>query len=143
MPTLLVRNAHVLVTSDAEHREISGGGLFATDGVITEVGPTDDLPTYADEVVDARDRLVLPGLVNTHHHLYQSLTRAVPGAQNTSLFEWMRTLYPIWARLDPNSVRVATTLGLLELARSGCTTAFDPQYLLPNGSPVEDQIQGD
>ena len=141
MPTLLVRNAHVLVTMDAEHREISGGGLFATDGVITEVGPTDDLPTYADEVVDARDRLVLPGLVNTHHHLYQSLTRAVPGAQNTSLFEWLRTLYPIWARLDPNSVRVATTLGLLELARSGCTTAFDQQYLWPNGSRVDDQIE--
>ena len=141
MPTLLVRNAHVLVTMDAQHREISGGGLFATDGVITEVGPTDDLPTYADEVVDARDRLVLPGLVNTHHHLYQSLTRAVPGAQNTSLFEWLRTLYPIWARLDPNSVRVATTLGLLELARSGCTTAFDQQYLWPNGSRVDDQIE--
>jgi len=141
MPTLLVRNAHVLVTMDAQHREISGGGLFATDGVITEVGPTDDLPTYADEVVDARDRLVLPGLVNTHHHLYQSLTRAVPSAQNTSLFEWLRTLYPIWARLDPNSVRVATTLGLLELARSGCTTAFDQQYLWPNGSRVDDQIE--
>ena len=141
MPTLLVRNAHVLVTMDAQHREISGGGLFATDGVITEVGPTDDLPTYADEVVDARDRLVLPGLVNTHHHLYQSLTRAVPGAQNTSLFEWLRTLYPIWARLDANSVRVATTLGLLELARSGCTTAFDQQYLWPNGSRVDDQIE--
>ena len=141
MPTLLVRNAHVLVTMDAQHREISGGGLFATDGVITDVGPTDDLPTYADEVVDARDRLVLPGLVNTHHHLYQSLTRAVPGAQNTSLFEWLRTLYPIWARLDPNSVRVATTLGLLELARSGCTTAFDQQYLWPNGSRVDDQIE--
>jgi 8-oxoguanine deaminase len=142
MPTLLVRNAHVLVTMDAERREIAGGGLFARDGVIEQVGITPDLPTTADEVVDARHRLVLPGLINTHHHLYQSLTRAIPGAQDTRLFDWLRTLYPIWARLHPDSVRVATTLGLLELARSGCTTAFDHQYLWPNGSRIDDQIEG-
>ena len=142
MPTLLVRNATVLVTMDAARREIAGGGLFARDGVIEQVGPTAELPPTADEVVDARDRLVLPGLINTHHHLYQSLTRAIPGAQDAGLFDWLRTLYPIWARLDPGSVRVATTLGLLELARSGCTTAFDHQYLWPNGSRVDDQIEG-
>ncbi len=141
MPTLLLRDAAVLVTMDDERREIAGGGLFARDGVIEQVGPTDTLPATADEVVDARDRLVLPGLVNTHHHLYQTLTRAIPGAQDAGLFDWLRTLYPIWARLTPKSVRVATITGLLELARSGCTTAFDHQYLWPNGSRVDDQVE--
>jgi len=141
MPTLLVKNATVLVTMDDGRREIPGGGLFARDGVIEQVGPTGELPATADEVVDASGRLVLPGLVNTHHHLYQSLTRAVPGAQDAALFDWLRALYPIWARLDPDSVRVATTLGLLELARSGCTTAFDHHYVWPNGSRVDDQIE--
>jgi 8-oxoguanine deaminase len=142
MPTLLVRDAEVLVTMDDVRREIPGGGLFARDGVIEQVGPTDALPDNADEVVDASGRLVLPGLVNTHHHLYQTLTRAVPGAQDAGLFDWLRALYPVWARLTPESVRLATTLGLLELARSGCTTAFDHQYLWPNGSSVDDQVEG-
>jgi len=142
MATLLVRNAHVLVTMDDGRREIPRGGLFARDGVIEQVGATEDLPTKADRVFDASDMLVLPGLVNTHHHLYQSLTRAVPGAQDAPLFDWLRCLYPIWAELDPKSVRVATTLGLLELAKSGCTTAFDHQYLWPNGSTVDDQVAG-
>jgi 8-oxoguanine deaminase len=141
MATLLVRNADVLVTMDDERREIPGGGLFARDGVIEIVGSAEDLPTEADEVVEAAGRLVLPGLVNTHHHLYQTLTRVVPGAQDAPLFGWLRTLYPIWARLTPEATRSATTLGLLELARSGCTTAFDHQYLWPNGSSVDDQVE--
>lgn len=140
--TLLVKNAQVLVTMDEGRREIPGGGLFARDGVIEHVGPVSALPETADRIFDAAGMLVLPGLVNTHHHLYQSLTRAVPGAQDVPLFDWLRTLYPIWANLDPASVRVATTLGLLELARSGCTTAFDQQYLWPNGSHVDDQVEG-
>jgi cytosine/adenosine deaminase-related metal-dependent hydrolase len=142
MPTLLVKNAHVIVTMDEQRREIPGGGLFARDGVIEQVGPSSELPDTADRVFDASGMLVLPGLVNTHHHLYQSLTRAMPGAQDAPLFDWLRTLYPIWAKLDPGSVRVATTLGLLELAKSGCTTAFDHQYLWPNGSRVDDQVEG-
>lgn len=142
MPSLLVVNAHVLVTMDGERREIPGGGLYAEDGWIKKVGPTNGLPDTADQVLDAAGHLVLPGLVNTHHHLYQSLTRAVPGAQDAGLFEWLRTLYPIWARLTPDAVRIATTLGLLELARSGATTVFDHQYLWPNGSSVDDQIEG-
>jgi cytosine/adenosine deaminase-related metal-dependent hydrolase len=141
MPTLLVKNAHVLVTMDDGRREIPGGGLFARDGVIEQVGPASELPNTADRVFDASGMLVLPGLVNTHHHLCQSLTRVVPGAQDAPLFDWLRTLYPIWAKLDPGSVRVATTLGLLELAKSGCTTAFDHQYLWPNGSRVDDQVE--
>ena len=141
MPSLLVKNAHVLVTMDGERREIAGGGLYAEDGWIRQVGPTADLPDTADEVLDASGHLVLPGLVNTHHHLYQTLTRAVPGAQDAALFDWLRTLYPIWANLTPDAVRISTTLGLLELARSGATTVFDHQYLWPNGSSVDDQIE--
>jgi cytosine/adenosine deaminase-related metal-dependent hydrolase len=142
MPSLLVKNAHVLVTMDGERREIAGGGLYAEDGWIRRAGPSADLPATADEVLDASGHLVLPGLVNTHHHLYQSLTRAVPGAQDAGLFDWLRTLYPIWARLTPGAVRISTTLGLLEQARSGATTVFDHQYLWPNGSAVDDQVEG-
>ena len=142
MPTLLVKNAHVLVTMDDGRREIPGGGLFTRDGVVEQVGPSAELPDTADRVIDASGLVVLPGLVNSHHHLYQTLTRAVPGAQDSPLFDWLRCLYPIWAKLDPDAVRVATTLGLLELAKSGCTTAFDHQYLWPNGSRVDDQIEG-
>src|SRR5690606_25248608 len=86
--------------------------------------------------------VVLPGLVNTHHHLYQTLTRSYPAALDAALFVWMRTLYPVWARMTPDHVRVSTTLGLAELALSGCTTAFDHQYLWPNGASIDDQIEG-
>lgn len=140
MSTLLVRNAEVLVTMDPERREIPGGGLFARDGFIEEVGVTADLPSAADEILDASGLLVLPGLINTHHHLYQTLTRAVPGAQDAGLFDWLRRLYPIWARMTPDDVDLATRTGLLELAHSGCTTVFDHHYLWPNGSSVGDQV---
>ncbi len=140
MGTLLVRHAAVLVTMDDARREIADGGLFARDGWIERVGPTGDLPETADEVLDLRGHLVAPGLVNTHHHLYQSLTRALPAAQDVALFDWLRTLYPIWARLDPEALRLATTVGLLELAHSGCTTAADHLYLFPNGCRLDDTI---
>lgn len=140
MGTLLVRNAEVLATMAGV--EIPGGGLFAEDGWITHVGPTDELPEMADEIVDLTGHVVLPGLVNTHHHLYQTMTRVIPGAQNVGLFDWLRTLYPIWARMTPDHVRVATTLGLVELAMSGATTVFDHQYLWPNGSRIDDQFEG-
>jgi cytosine/adenosine deaminase-related metal-dependent hydrolase len=140
MATLLIRNAQMLATMDDDRREFSSGGLFARDGVIEQVGTTADLPDTADEVFDASGLLVLPGLINTHHHIYQSLTRAYPPAQNVGLFAWLRALYPIWARLTPDAVRTATTLGLLELAKSGVTTVFDHQYLWPNGSRVDDQM---
>ena len=141
MSTLLVRNAQALVTMDGDRREIASGGLFARDGVIEQVGASSDLPDAADEVFDASGMLVLPGLINTHHHLYQSLTRAYPFAQHVGLFDWLKTLYPIWANLDPASVRVATALGLLEQAHSGATTVSDHQYLWPNGSRVDDQVE--
>jgi 8-oxoguanine deaminase len=139
--SLLVRNAAVLVTHDAERREIAGGGLYATDGFITQVGPTAELPETADEVLDLANHLVLPGLVNAHHHLYQTLTRAVPAAQDASLFEWLRALYPIWARLTPEAVRVSTLIGLAELAMSGCTTSSDHLYLYPDGCRLDDSIE--
>jgi cytosine/adenosine deaminase-related metal-dependent hydrolase len=140
MTTLLLRNAHVVATMDG--REIKNGSVYVRDGWIAEVGPAGDLPVEADEVVDLTDHALLPGLVNTHHHLYQTLTRVIPGAQNVGLFDWLRTLYPIWSRMTPDHVRTSTTLGLAELALSGCTTAFDHQYLWPNGSRVDDQIEG-
>lgn len=140
MATLLIRNARVLVTMDG--REIAHGGIYARDGWIENVGPSDDIPATADEVVDLTGHLVLPGLVNTHHHLYQTLTRAFPGAQDAGLFDWLTTLYPVWARMTPDHVRTATRLGLLELALSGATTVFDHQYLWPHGSSIDDQFQG-
>lgn len=140
MTSLLLRNARVLVTMDGQRREIAGGGIFARDGWIEQVGPSDRLPDTADEVIDCTDRVVIPGLVNTHHHFYQTLTRA--RAQDAELFGWLVELYPVWARIGPDHVRVATTTALVELAMSGCTTAFDHHYLWPPGTSVDDQIEG-
>ena len=105
------------------------------------VGRTADLPSQADETYDASGHVVAPGLVNTHHHLYQTLTRAFPGAQDVGLFPWLRTLYPVWAKMTPEHVQSATRLGLAELALSGATTVFDHQYLWPNGSKIDDQFE--
>jgi cytosine/adenosine deaminase-related metal-dependent hydrolase len=126
---------------DEARREIAGGGFFARDGWIEHVGTSDQLPGSADEELDLAGHLLLPGLVNTHHHLYQTLTRAVPAAQDADLFHWLRALYPIWARLTPEDVRLSTQLGLAELALSGCTTASDHLYLFPNGSRLDDEIE--
>ena len=141
MTTTLIRNATVVVTMDAERREIEGGGLFIRDGWIEQVGATEELPAAADEIVDLAGHVVSPGMVNTHHHLYQTLTRAVPGAQDAGLFDWLKTLYPIWARMTPEHVAVSTQVGLAELALSGCTTSSDHLYLFPNGSRLDDQIE--
>lgn len=141
MPTLLIRHADLLVTMDDEDRRFADGGLYAEDGIIRQVGPTAELPATADLVIEARGRIVLPGLINTHHHLYQTLTRAVPAAQNADLFHWLKTLYPIWARLTPEAVYVSAKVGLAELMLSGCTTSSDHLYLFPNGSRIDDEIQ--
>jgi cytosine/adenosine deaminase-related metal-dependent hydrolase len=141
MPTLLLEHADLLATMDDERRRIADGGLYAVDGVIQQVGPSADLPATADLVLDARGRVVIPGLINTHHHLYQTLTRAVPAAQDANLFTWLKTLYPIWARLTPEAVYVSAKLGLAELMLSGCTTSSDHLYLYPNGSRIDDEIQ--
>jgi cytosine/adenosine deaminase-related metal-dependent hydrolase len=138
--TMLVKNATVLATMDADRREIPGGGLFLRDGKIERVGPTADLPAEADEVLDLAGHVVLPGLVNTHHHLYQTLFRVVPAAEDGNVFNWLETLYTMWARMTPPAIQVATQVGLAELALTGCTTAFDHSYVFPNGCRVDDQI---
>ena len=141
MGTLLVKNAELLVTMDDERRRIPGGGVFVRDHVFEQVGPTGGLPVEADRVIDARGMIVLPGLVNCHHHLYQTLTRAVPAAQDATLFRWLKTLYPIWAGLTPEAIYTSALVGLAELALSGCTTAADHLYIYPNGCRIDDEIR--
>ncbi|MEN6529976.1 MAG: 8-oxoguanine deaminase [Anaerolineaceae bacterium] len=141
MKTLLIRHAQLLVTMDDHRREITDGGLFIRDGFIERVGTTAELPQTADEILDLAGYIVLPGMVNTHHHFYQTLTRAVPAAQNANLFNWLKTLYPIWARMTAEDIRISTQTALAELALSGCTTASDHLYLFPNGSRLDDEIE--
>jgi 8-oxoguanine deaminase len=141
MGTLLVKNAELLVTMDGMRHRIPGGGVFVRDNAIEQVGPTEELPAEADRVIDARGMIVLPGLVNCHHHLYQTLTRAVPGAQDAGLFCWLNTLYPIWAGLTPEALYTSALVGLAELALSGCTTASDHLYIYPNGCRIDDEIR--
>jgi 8-oxoguanine deaminase len=139
MTTLLIKNAYI-VTMDDHQREIPEGGLFIRDGFIEQVGATSELPATADEELDLNGHIVLPGLVNTHHHFYQTLTRAVPAAQDANLFNWLKTLYPIWARMNSEDIFISTQTALAELALSGCTTASDHLYLFPNGSKLDDEI---
>lgn len=141
MPTLLLKNATLLVTMDDQRRRLAGGGLFVEDNVIRQVDTADRLPDTADRVIDAAGMIVLPGLVNCHHHLYQSLTRALPGAQDAELFDWLRTLYPIWAGLSAEAVYVSALTALAELVLSGCTTSADHLYLYPNDSRIDDEIR--
>ncbi len=140
MSTLLVKNATILVTMDDHQREIASGGLFIRDGFIEQVGTTTELPKTANEILDLSGHALLPGLVNTHHHFYQTLTRVVPPAQDANLFNWLKTLYPIWAGLTPEDIFISTQTALAELAFSGCTTASDHLYLYPNGSKLDDEI---
>ena len=141
MTTLLLKDADLLVTMDADRREIPGGGVFVRDGVIEAVGPSASLPTQADETLSLAGCLALPGLINTHHHMYQSLTRALPGAQDAELFAWLRRLYPVWAGLTPEMIRVSTLTAMAELILSGCTTSSDHLYLYPNGARLDDSIE--
>jgi len=140
MTTLLVKNATILVTMDDNRQEVPDGGLFIRDGFIEQVGKTSNLPENADEILDLSGHLVMPGLINTHHHFYQTLTRAVPKAQNANLFNWLKTLYPVWSKLTPADIFVSTQTALAELALSGCTTASDHLYIFPNGSRLDDEI---
>jgi cytosine/adenosine deaminase-related metal-dependent hydrolase len=141
MSSLLIKNAEILVTMDDNRREIRNGGLFSENGFIHNIGKSNELPETADEVLDLSGYIVLPGLVNTHHHFYQTLTRALPAAQNANLFNWLKTLYPIWARMNPEDVFISAETAMVELALSGCTTASDHLYLFPNGSRLDDESQ--
>jgi cytosine/adenosine deaminase-related metal-dependent hydrolase len=140
MATLLARNADALVTMDDERRELRHAGLFARDGVIEAIGAEADLPATADVVLDLSGHIMLPGLVNCHHHLDQTLTRALPAAQNTNLFPWLKAQYRIWGSRTPEDSRTATIVGCAELALTGCTTVFDHSYVFQNGCRVDDQI---
>ncbi len=132
-----IKNAAAILTMDNDARELSGVDVMIEDGVIIAVGP--DI-SDADTVVDATGCVVTPGLVNTHHHLYQTLTRAVPGGQDALLFGWLQTLYPIWSRFGPEEMFVSAQIGLAELALSGCTLTSDHLYLYPNGARLDDTI---
>ena len=145
MPTLLIRHADCVATFDHpdpnQSRELRQASVFIRDQRIEAIGPATEVPASADEVIDARGHLVLPGLVNTHHHMYQSLTRAIPQAQNAELFGWLRALYPIWAGLTPEMVQVSSRVAMAELLLSGCTTSSDHLYLYPNGVRLDDSIE--
>lgn len=137
MSEILIRNADVIVTMDDARRELHGADLRLRDGAVVEIGVG---LHSAGEVINAAGCIVTPGLVNTHHHLSQTLTRAVPAAQDAMLFGWLQTLYPIWARFTPEHFHVSTQVGLAELALSGCTLSSDHLYLYPNGAQLEDTI---
>lgn len=137
MSEMLIQNADAILTMDDARSELEGADILVRDGVIVEVGH--GLRT-SGEVHSAQGCVVTPGLVNTHHHLYQTMTRAVPGGQDALLFGWLKTLYPIWARFGPEEMFSATQVGLAELALSGCTMTSDHLYLYPNGSRLDDTI---
>ncbi len=141
MTTTLIHHTKTIVTMDADRREIADGGILVRDNVIEQVGPMRELPVQADQIIDLSNHIVLPGLVNTHHHLYQTLTRAVPAAQDANLFQWLTTLYPIWANLTAESVYVSALVGMAELMLSGCTTSSDHLYLYPNDATLDDEIR--
>lgn len=137
--TYLIKRAQAVLTMNDARHEIAAGDIIIDGGIITGVGTDLEAPNGA-EVIDAGGCVVTPGLVNTHHHLFQSLTRAVPQAQNALLFGWLRTLYPIWARFGPEHMRVSALTGLAELALSGCALSSDHLYLFPNGARLDDTI---
>ncbi|MES2529624.1 MAG: amidohydrolase family protein, partial [Pseudomonadota bacterium] len=141
MTTLLIRNATCIATFDADRTELRDASVFIRDHRVEAIGAAADLPQQADEVIDARGHLVVPGLVNTHHHMYQSLTRAIPAVQDAELFSWLRGLYPIWSGLTPEMVRVSTQLAMAELLLAGCTTSSDHLYIYPNGVRLDDSIE--
>lgn len=141
MPTLLVKNAEVLLTMDVDGERIPSGGLYAHDNVITQVGPTEALPQEADRVIDASGMIVMPGLINTHHHMYQTLTRALPGAQDVELFDWLTRLYPVWGEMSDEAVYTSARIAMVEMLKSGCTTTTDHLYIFPNDCTLDSEIR--
>jgi len=142
MTRTLFTHIHTLATMDDARREIADAALLIEGNRIVRVGTTAELANeQADRVVDLTDHLVLPGLVNTHHHMYQSLTRVIKPAQDCELFDWLKALYPIWAGLTPEMIRVSTQTAMAELLLSGCTTASDHLYIYPNGCRLDDAIE--
>ncbi len=141
MASLLIQHASFIVSMDDHDTQWTDGGIYAVDGVIQRIGPTDLLPPDADQTINAQGMLILPGLVNTHHHFYQTLTRNLPAAQDANLFHWLQVHYPIWAGLTPEAIAISTKIALAELMLSGCTTSSDHTYMWPHGARLDDQIQ--
>ncbi len=137
MTARLLKGAHTVLTMNGA--PLTDADIRIENGQITEVGA--GLAAEGAEVVSVAGCVVTPGLVNTHHHLFQTLTRAVPGGQDALLFGWLQRLYPIWSRFGPKDMRLSARLGLAELALSGCTTSSDHMYLFPNGSRLDDSIE--
>ncbi|WP_375255042.1 amidohydrolase family protein, partial [Yoonia sp.] len=138
MGRLLIQAADFALTMDDARRELTGADVLIEDGVITQIGH--NLQPTETATFNARGKIITPGLVNTHHHLFQTLTRAVPGAQDALLFGWLQRLYPIWARFGPEEMFISAQIGLAELALSGCTLTSDHLYLYPNGARLDDTI---
>ena len=141
MKTLLAKNAEIVVTMDKDRREIKNASIYVEDGIIKQIGAAADLPQTADTVIDMKGQIVLPGFVNCHHHLNQTLTRNLPNSQNNNLFPWLKGQYRIWAGTTPEASRTSVIVGLAELALSGCTTVFDHSYIFKNGNTVDCLIE--
>ena len=137
MAEILINSAQTVLTMDDDRRELTKTDILLRDGMIVSIGPH---LLETGQIIQAEGCVVTPGLVNTHHHLYQTLTRAVPEGQDALLFGWLKTLYPIWARFGPEEVRVSSMIGLAELALSGCSLSSDHLYLYPNGSRLDDTV---
>ena len=141
MATLLVRHAELVAALDDADSRWPDGAIYVVDNQIAQIGPTATLPDSADTVIEARGLAIVPGLVNTHHHFFQNLTRAVPAAQDVVLFDWLVALYPVWARMPAAAIRASTEVAIAELILSGCTTASDHTYIWPDGARLDDQIE--
>ena len=141
MATLLVRHAELVAALDDADSRWPDGAIYVIDNRIAQIGPTATLPDSADTVIEARGLAIIPGLVNTHHHFFQTLTRAVPAAQDVVLFDWLVALYPVWARMPAAAIRASTEVAIAELILSGCTTASDHTYIWPDGARLDDQIE--
>ncbi|KQB97197.1 hydroxydechloroatrazine ethylaminohydrolase [Loktanella sp. 1ANDIMAR09] len=138
MVETLIKHADHIITMDDKRHELQGADILLRGGVVAAIGQ--NLMADGATVFHAKGKIITPGLVNTHHHLYQTLTRAVPGAQDALLFGWLQRLYPIWARFGPEEMFVSAQVGLAELALSGCTLTSDHLYLYPNGARLDDTI---
>jgi len=148
MTSLLIHQAHCISTQNDHGKELLGGSIYIENGLIKDVLSAEEfllrgqpLLDRAERVIDARHHLVTPGLINCHHHMVQSLTRAVKGVQNAELFSWLQGLYPLWAGLTPEMIQVSHQVAMAELLLSGCTTSSDHLYIYPNGGRLEDSIQ--
>ena len=147
MSTLLIHRARCIATQDDAQTELQDASILVRDGLIERIFKADEpldawlAPGAVDEVIDARKHVVIPGMINTHHHMVQCLTRAIPGVQNAELFSWLQGLYPIWAGLTPEMVLVSNQIAMAELLLSGCTTSSDHLYIYPNGIRLDDSIE--